>query len=123
MGNRMFGADIILRMVMYGKKKKNNKLTTFAIIDFLFQMSMIGDILYFIMFLLREISPTNILFVLLLSAISGVVSAYFDLSKIKNDRIQLTKKSSKEGLLYGLIIVTIIAYIAISAFLVVTKVL
>lgn len=119
----MFGADIILRMVMYGKKKKNNKLTTFAIIDFLFQMSMIGDILYFIMFLLREISPTNILFVLLLSAISGVVSAYFDLSKIKNDRIQLTKKSSKEGLLYGLIIVTIIAYIAISAFLVVTKVL
>lgn len=123
MGNRMFGADIILRMVMYGKKKKNNKLTTFAIIDFLFQMSMIGDILYFIMFLLREISPTNILFVLLLSAISGVVSAYFDLSKIKNDRIQLTKESSKEGLLYGLIIVTIIAYIAISAFLVVTKVL
>ena len=111
--DKKFFADKILKLVMYSDGiKKELKMTAFAAIDFLFQGSFIGLIITVLMFLLKELSLQNARYTLIVSLVAGAISAYFDMTKVKNGRLTLEPKADSDTRDYCIIFGVIIIYIA-----------
>lgn len=76
-----FGVQRLLRFVLTNKNIKN-KRETFLVLDLFLQAALVGNILWAVMFVSKEIIVRNYIILVVASIASGIVSSYIDTKKI-----------------------------------------
>lgn len=93
-----FGVVRLLRYVMMNKKIKS-KREVFLIIDLFLQAALVGNILWAVMFITREVNVRNYVILLTASIISGIFSSFIDTNKIfgRGSKIKLSKPQANDS--------------------------
>ena len=112
-----FGVARLLRYVMMNKKIKS-KREVFMFLDILLQASLVGNILWLVMIITKEVIFKNYIILLIASIISGIFSSFVDTNKIfgKGSKVTLTKPQAndKQWLIFYLLFVLL--YFALDIF-------
>lgn len=110
-----FGVVRILRYVMMNKKIKS-KREIFMLIDLLLQAALVGNILWVVMLVTREITVRNYVILLIASIISGVFASFIDTNKIfgRGSNVKLSKPQPNDSKWMTFYFVFIAIYIVLS---------